>query len=234
MNTGAAMVKLMPIYRMDCDDWYRSAQIKPCIFGDPKASKTVLMLGDSVVMQWFPAVRQLYQRPGWRLVVLTKSSCPMVETDFYYGRIGGIYQKCAAWRSSALQWVDDYKPDVVIMGSSNDYGFSAEGWVSGTRTVLERLSRSAGHVVMLRSTPFLTAGGSNDFEDVHGLELEAGGGIENLTVVDMNPFVCPRAKCSRENYRDARHLAPEFAESLAPSLGNHLFFGGRDSANSMR
>ena len=46
------------IYRMGCDDWYRSAQVRICAFGKADARKTAVLIGDSHVGQWFPAVRK--------------------------------------------------------------------------------------------------------------------------------------------------------------------------------
>lgn len=219
---GASMAKLIPIYLMGCDGWYQTAEVKPCIFGEPTAQHTAVIVGDSVAMQWFPAVRKLYQRPGWRLVALTKSSCAMVEAEFYYDRIGGIFHKCSEWRRGVLQWVDEHHPDLVIVGSSNSYDFSRNEWVAGTRNVLQRLSAASERVVLIRSTPLLSAAGHDAFDAVHRLEVQAAGGIPNTITIDMNPFVCPNGKCPKTAYRDGRHLDPAFAESLAPVLGRKL------------
>ena len=221
-HPGATRERLIPIYAMGCDDWYKSARVKPCIFGQRDAAHTALLVGDSVVMQWFPAVRKIYQRPGWRLVVLTKSSCPMVNADYHYDRIGGIYQKCADWRRGVLGWVDEHHPDIVITGSANNYGFSDEEWTNGTRAVLDRLALSADRVVLLRSTPLLTSSGANAFDDVHRRETQAAEGIRDVNIVDMNPFVCPAGVCQRASYFDRRHLDPTLAQSLAWQLRDQI------------
>lgn len=222
-DTIAELVKLNPIYSMGCDDWYKSAQVKPCVFGDKHAKRTAVIIGDSVVLQWFPAVRRIYDQPGWRLVVLTKSSCPMVNADWFYPRIGGVYAKCSEWRSGAIKWIGEAEPDVVILGSANNYGFSKETWVSGTRDVLVRIAEKSKQVVLLRSTPLLTANGPEAFPQVHEWEVEAAHTIPNVSTIDLNPMVCPEESCRAGKngvvrFRDGRHIAAGFADSLSPAL----------------
>lgn len=222
-DTIAELVKLNPIYSMGCDDWYKSAQVKPCVFGDKHAKRTAVIIGDSVVLQWFPAVRRIYDQPGWRLVVLTKSSCPMVTTDWFYPRIGGVYAKCSEWRSGAIKWIGEAEPDVVILGSANNYGFSKETWVSGTRDVLVRIAEKSKQVVLLRSTPLLTANGPEAFPQVHEWEVEAAHTIPNVSTIDLNPMVCPEESCRAGKngvvrFRDGRHIAAGFADSLSSAL----------------
>ncbi|MGE4366221.1 acyltransferase family protein [Thermomonas sp.] len=223
----ADLARLYPIGGMGCDDWYRSAQVKPCVFGDHHATRTAVIIGDSVALQWFPAVRRIYAQHGWRLVVLTKSSCPMVNADWFYDRIGGIYAKCNEWRAGAVRWIDETKPDVVILGSANDYGFSKETWISGTRDVLARIAGKSKQVVLVRSTPLLTAGGQDAFPQVHQWESEAARPIHNVVTIDMNPIVCPHGVCATQKngvirFRDSRHIAASFADSLAPALRREL------------
>lgn len=220
---------VLPIYSMGCDDWYHSAAVNPCMFGPPDAARTAVMLGDSVALQWFPAVRQLFDKPGWRLVVLTKSACPMVDEPFYYERIGGIFTKCAQWRDDALDWIHDRSPDVVVLGSANNYGFSEAQLRRGTRSVLSRLSKSAGHVVLIRSTPLLTPGGQDSFEEVFLTEKDVAAEFPNVEAVDMNQHVCPGNDCGQNDarttaYRDNRHISPSFAEALYPTLAQKLGF----------
>lgn len=210
------MATLIPIYRMGCDGWIETAELNPCGFGPADAPHTAVLLGDSVVMQWFPAVRAIFDRPGWRLVVLTKSSCPMVDAPFYFERIGAVYAICAEWRAASLHWVAETAPDVVITGSANNYGFPRDIWVDGLSRTLEALSQSSGQVVHLRSTPLLNAGGHASYDGVFAWEAEVARGFANVRVADLNPVICPGQDClgARNHYRDMRHLHPRYVLSL--------------------
>ncbi|MBL8421458.1 MAG: acyltransferase [Dechloromonas sp.] len=157
----AARSDLPEVHSPSCDTWYHSAEVAACLRGPAEASYTAVMFGDSALAQWFPAISEIFLRkPGWRLVVLTKSACPASRVSYYYDRIKANYDVCDLWRQRALDYMVQLRPDVVIMGSRN-YGFSREKWITGTRAVLERLSPSARLVVIVSPTPDLGFDGPN-------------------------------------------------------------------------
>ncbi len=143
------------IYRMPCDAWYSHARVEPCVFGTETAKRTVVLLGDSIGVQWFSMIPEIYPESHWRTVVLTKSSCAMVDEDYFYQRIGQIYQVCTNWRNAVLEKLDTLKPEVLIMGSAATYDFSQIQWVEGSSRILERLSKAAGLVFVIPETPSL-------------------------------------------------------------------------------
>ncbi|HET6725390.1 MAG TPA: acyltransferase family protein [Gammaproteobacteria bacterium] len=240
------------IYHMGCDDWYHSAEVHVCGFGDRNAGHTAVAMGDSVALQWFPAILEAFNKPGWRLLVLTKSSCPMVDVPLYYERIHRIYANCAKWRRSALKVVAGLKPDVIILGSTFTYDFTRKQWIGGTTRVLQAISSAAEHIYILRSTPLLPFNGpaclaprswlymalspksacvapaASARSDVVYRALQmAADNFMNVSVVDMNDAVCPDGECRAERngmvvFRDERHLSATFARSLATALEVHL------------
>lgn len=236
------------IYAMGCDDWFHSSDVRICAFGPRNAAHTVILMGDSIAGQWFPAVAKAFNRPNWRLLVITKSSCPMVDEPYFYGRIGREYTECADWRSAALREVASMKPDVVVMSSFPTLVLDEEQWIDGTSSVLRKISPSVGHVFLVRATPRLPFNGpdclaarqwrlslldfSNDCRaraqspenvDVYSWLKQAASGFGNVAIVDMNDFVCPQLVCAaeRENqivFRDNQHLTASFARSLGKDL----------------
>ncbi|MBD8880525.1 acyltransferase [Rhodanobacter sp. 7MK24] len=245
------------IYGMHCDDWYHSDQVHICAFGPADARHTAVLIGDSHVGQWFPAVAKAFDRPGWRLLVLTKSSCPMVDEPFFYARIGKEYTVCSVWRENALKQVAAIKPDVVMLGSA-EYGFTREQWIVGTGKVLGILAAATGHIYILRDTPTLPFDGPDCLAEHAGrpswlglqhncsapaanpnayqvyLWLEqVAAHYGNVSMLDMNQLVCPNGMCSAEQrglvvFRDSQHLTGSFAASLGPVLAQML---GLDAAS---
>src|SRR5690606_22215794 len=67
------------VYSMKCHTPIDSTEARVCNFGDPLAPNTVVLMGDSVAAQWSPAVIKYFRRKNWRVIVLTKSACPMVD-----------------------------------------------------------------------------------------------------------------------------------------------------------
>ncbi len=249
MAIVAAEMDLPSLYdRPDCDTWIRSSAVHECVFGPAHARHTIVMLGDSVLAQWFPAVRRIYLgRPGWRVVVLTKSACPAVREPVYYQRIHAIYAVCSDWRAKAIRAVAALHPDIVLMGSTI-YRFTNAQWIDGTRSVLRSLRRAAGEVLIMAPTPELGFNGpeclsanatwpawlpearrcSNarsvaDSSRVQELLERAAAPFPNVRVIAMQSSVCPAGVCrarlgGRVVYRDAMHLTATFVRSLAPEL----------------
>lgn len=236
------------IYTMDCDEWYHSSRVRICGFGDPHATHTAVAMGDSIALEWFPAYRQIFDKPGWRLLVVTKSSCPMVDASFFYARIGREYTECTRWRQDALREVADMHPDVVVLGSTFTYDFTQAQWISGTRHVLDILTGNAKRIYLMRSTPALSFDGpgclaprsklfdmlvgssrctsradSKLSDDVYASLQAAAAPFHNVRLIDMTRSVCPDGVCHAELdgkivFRDGQHMTASFARSLAPAL----------------
>lgn len=242
-----ARVDAPAIYGMDCDEWYHSDRLTPCVFGPAKPAHTAVLLGDSVAGQWFPAVAALFVGPDWRLIVLTKSSCPMVDQPMFYPRIGREYTECGVWRKAALQKIAELKPDVVLMSSAGTYGFTQAQWIEGSVRVMQKISSAASHVFVIRPTPALPFDGpdclaryaarpewlrfgpgcSSDINlshnQVYAWLHQAAGHFDNVQTVDIGNLVCPGGICSVKRdgivvFRDSQHMTASFTASLAPGL----------------
>jgi hypothetical protein len=66
-------------------------------------------------------VPEVFHKSDWNISVFTKSSCAIVDEDFVYDRIGGVYEICAEWRNSVLDQLELERPDVVIVGNATGY-----------------------------------------------------------------------------------------------------------------
>lgn len=251
-STLAARSDLPAIYAMGCDDFFRSAVVRACAFGPPNAAHTAVLMGDSIGGQWFPAVAKVFANPDWRLLVFTKSSCPMVDEPVFNRRIGRSYVECATWRENALKEIVALRPDVVLLGSSSTYDFDQAQWLDGTTRILKALSPASGHVYVLRATPGLSFDGpaclsarnwlpalhlheddchANAFNqqnaDVYEWLKRAAMGFPNVTPLDFNDGICPDGLCEAERnglvvYRDEQHLTAHFVETLSDELGRRI------------
>ncbi|HET7332165.1 acyltransferase family protein [Dyella sp.] len=240
------------IYRMGCDDWYHSAEVRICAFGPAHARHTAVAIGDSVALQWFPAFAEVFDKPGWRLLVITKSSCPMVDEPLFYPRIGRQYTECGEWRKNALRRIAALKPDLVILGSTYTYDFTQSQWTEGTKRVLRSLSASTAHIYILRSTPIMPFDGpaclaprsklyaalsissqcialANNVrsDNVYRWLGEAATNFANVELIDMTDTVCPRGQCRAQQrgiivFRDSQHMTATFARSLGAALATRL------------
>lgn len=237
---------------LDCGDWVLNTKVQVCAFGSPHAKHTAVLMGDSLAGQWFPAVEKVFDKPDWRLFVLTKSACPMVDFPIFYARIGREYTECGIWRSKALRYVASVKPDVVVLSSFPTGAFDEQHWISGTTDVLKVFDTSTKHVFLLRATPRLpfdgpdclaarqwrpsflvphdgcvTSAHSRQNADVYSWLSQVAGRFGNVSMIDMNPLICPQGICAAERqgkivFRDNQHLTASFARSLGEAMAKKM------------
>lgn len=254
---SAVRSDLPAVYGMaGCDEWYQSSRVQVCGFGPADAPHTALLIGDSVTMQWFPAAMQAYGKPGWRVLVITKSACPLVDEAYFYPRIGRIYVECGAWREAALATVRSLHPDVVLMGSTTTYPFTEAQWVDGSRRVLGALTPAAGRVFIIRATPMLPFDGPGCLargawrspllppppacsaliadphsDEIHTWVSRAASAYPNVQMLDLNPLVCPGDVCDAKRngeiaFRDSMHLSARYIKSLGEAFARQVGMDG--------
>lgn len=206
-----------------CDTGQFSDEVVPCASGPPDAPGTVVLLGDSIGAQWLSALPEMFPPPAWQVIVLTKSACPIVDVDYVYERIGRVYDVCARWRSGVVDHLETLRPDLLFIGSSVSYPFSAADWTEGSTRLFDRFSASAARTVVIAGTPQLGFDGptclgqsesalgqwlgtaaarcSSDASDgsaadVAGFLRAAAAGFDRVDVVDWGGVVCPAGRCS--------------------------------------
>lgn len=214
------------IYDMGCDDWYHSAVVKPCEFGKPDANHIAVSFGDSVSAEWMPVYVRLFTRPGWRLIVFTKSSCPSVDAPWYDPAPRRIDINCIKWRHAVIQRITEMKPDVVLTSTIYNYGFTRAQWINGSRTVFNDLSTAAKEVFVLRSTPrserlspdcvaprswlwrsvytifrgkhpsCSVSAYTQSSDEVFAWVTEAAAPFNNVRVLDLTDAYCPNGMCN--------------------------------------
>lgn len=237
------------IYGMGCDEWFYSARVVQCWFGPGNSQKVAVLLGDSVLAQWFPAIKEHLLNDGWRLLVLTKSACPMVDEPYFYPKIGRRFVECEVWRNTLLDYLAGLKPALVIMGSSRNYPFNEAQWINGSSRVLARIASSAERVVLVQSTWWAAFDGpvclSREFwrtgsegagcvspavgvdSPVYAWLRSASAGLPNINVVDLSPLVCPGQVCAAKRdgvfvFRDFLHITSTFARSLTAEVAARI------------
>ncbi|WP_342777687.1 acyltransferase family protein [Pseudoluteimonas lycopersici] len=253
---------LSEIYAYGCDEWYQTARVRSCFFGPENAPHTAVLFGDSVAGQWFPAVATHFQRPGWKVLVLTKSSCPMIERSFFYARIGRVYVECDRWRHDAIALLHELKPDIVLLGSSSAYEFTSKEWMEGTRDMLDALDGASRHIGIFQPTPLLpfdgpaclarrqwrarwlptpapcnAPAGNAKLDMIRQAIARGAAKHPAVKTIDMDDDVCPGGRCDvlRDGtiaYRDKQHITATFAAALAPALGTALREAGLDPADA--
>lgn len=242
------------VYSTNCHaDFYTvDVDIHKCTFGssDP-ATYTIVLFGDSHAAQWFPALKEIVDKQGWRLISLTKSGCPTVAVPIFDGDVGRLYRECGAWRKKTIRKIVQVHPDLVVISSEATDPFSDRQWFAGTMKVLEPLSRASGQVAILRDTPrpgfnvpaclarkqwnpYLAPDSSCTMDTnlgrakhVFQIRENAASHFDNTYTIDLTPYICSSAPCRLIRngvvmYRDLHHLTVAFAEQLAGRLADQI------------
>ena len=211
-----------PLYAMGCDAWFSHAKVEPCEFGNPQAEKTLLIIGDSIGVQWFSMLKTIFDEPEWQTIVATKSACALVDEEFFYERLGKVYEVCEQWRNDLLDNLDFFGADLIVVGSAATYNFTVEQWTTGSSRVFGRLSEVAEQVVVIPGTPSLGFDGPSCLIRQMNRKVEsdvlvqncsapdqlrlvsdvtehldsAAQQFQNVHFLDMNDLVCPNGICA--------------------------------------
>lgn len=238
-----------------CDEWYSSARVVPCmrVRAQDQGSPVVVLVGDSVGAQWAPAFENIAREKGWTFVVLTKSSCPMLDRSYYYPRIRRRFTECEEWRRGVVDYLRQTGPSLVVIGSTAGYGdaFSEYDWETGTRDFVLQLLTATGSVGVMAPSPLLpfdavdciSSHGRRRFPacsvslealpgaDVARSVARAVEGVRGASMLDMTDVICPAGVCTALSngvltYRDSQHLNAAFVESLSEELARRMAASG--------
>lgn len=100
-------------------------ELLACEYGDITATKTVLLVGDSHAVQWWPALNKAAKAQGYKYISWTRSGCPWFELAIKNMRTGLAYPECAAWQRNVLAAVQKNPPDVLFLATI-EHGYSAD------------------------------------------------------------------------------------------------------------
>ena len=131
-----------------------------CVHGDPNGSHVAVIYGDSHAAMWIPALDVIGKEQHWQIVQLTKPGCQAPDFRRYSPTMKREYTECAAFRTWALDQIDQLQPDLVIISSSSrdvqqwtDEGPSSDGmdqvWGDGLARVLDRVKQDTDKVVVV-------------------------------------------------------------------------------------
>jgi hypothetical protein len=195
-----------------------------CTYGEANGLFTVALLGDSHAAQWVPTFQALAERRGWRLLVYTKSSCPLADVTVAQGKDGRPYRACDGWNRNVLREMRRQRPDLVVTSSASyliNEGAGPLGEVEGDSLMVDGLRRSWEELVALGSVVVPIADtprpGFDMAECVSANEgalrtcaptraqalalsgkavSQAAEGHENYHLVNLNDAVCPDTTCA--------------------------------------
>ena len=195
-----------------------------------------MLYGDSHAVQWFEPLQQIALQRGYRLVVLAKGGCPVIDVDV---RTPVLRRTCPPYRDGAIEWIAEHQPDVVVVSNSyTQYDDDAATWAAGAEATMARLAAVAPHLVVIGDNPASRADPpsclSGHRDDVtacattarrrrapgphqrRGRTRRSAHGATFVDVTDWfcTPTTCPAVVGDLLVLRDETHLTPPMAEFL--------------------
>ncbi|OFI37295.1 hypothetical protein BIU82_09430 [Arthrobacter sp. SW1] len=140
-----------------------------CVYGDAKAKKTAVLLGDSVAISWLPGLRAALEPKGYKILVYTLQECPAIKIPVLHGVNDALapHPECTSFHNNAYAKMRDIKPDAIFMSSvagttarlaSGSKGpASLQEWSKAAQASFTELAAAAKQVVVLSPPP----GGKN-------------------------------------------------------------------------
>nr|WP_256371188.1 acyltransferase family protein [Mycobacterium sp. PS03-16] len=134
-----------------------------CATADTSSATTVALIGDSRAAMYHPAFEQAATQRSWRLEMLAKASCPIVElpvSDQFNG-LAEQFQRCAQWRGEILTRVQAEPPQLVVVASARAYDATGvhtmtpglkmfdDAWLDGLSRLVQQLRDTGAQVLVL-------------------------------------------------------------------------------------
>ena len=154
-----------PIYSDHCHLEATESEPGECAYGVVDAPVTAVLFGDSHAAQWFPALEAIALERGWRLVSLTKGSCPAADISVWSPSQKRLYAECDEFRAAVLDRIARERPELVFISSSRIAGLMVsetesvasrshdEVWGPALERMLLKLMPLADEVVVIGDTP---------------------------------------------------------------------------------
>lgn len=222
-----------------------------CIYGDAAATKTAIVMGDSIAISYVPAIRASLVPQGYKVQVFTMQQCPWVSVEVLQGS-KAPHPKCAPFREWALSEIRRMKPDMVLVSGNYSVFPVSEArataleaeWAEGSAKSFVGMA-GAKRIVVLDPPPSgkpLTACATRVSAPVD-CESKAEGLYDvltraNRTAAESMPAKiefpntkewfctanrrCPSFTGTTPVYADGYHLTSKFSASLGPVLTEAL------------
>jgi hypothetical protein len=160
---GSAPARMPHPYRNGCHGG--SPWNTDCFFGHRRSRTTIVLFGDSHALSWFPAIEEVADKRGWRLLNLTYSACVPAWIISFDPRAQQVMRACLSWRARAIERLAELRPDIVLvsgtrglrMVDASGQELTGQGriraWTRGMTITLTKLARTSDRVILVADTP---------------------------------------------------------------------------------
>lgn len=227
-------------------------ETQPCVYGDPDASESIVIIGGSHMEHWFAPIDAYGKNNGYRVVVLLRQGCPATLEPIH-----GVGDVCVAWTSEALQKIDEIQPEMVFTTSTRPLfqadppqpgDYTPDGYVSFFAALQER----GIDFFAIRDNPWALREDLSQFSPSVCEEAEEDCTIHRKTALnaenpaeeilanfpnghslDFSDIFCGPTTCRKVIgniyvYRDSNHITDELAATFSPEMDRQIQRALRD------
>ncbi|MEV0892821.1 acyltransferase family protein [Promicromonospora sp. NPDC050262] len=206
----------------------------------PDADHLVVMVGDSHMIQWAPAMAEVGSRENWEVLLLARRGCRLAAP------VGPVdpADMCWSWRINALERLEELRPDaVVVIGSRTSTTEPGDTVIPAEARAWRQLANAGIRVVTLRDNPRFgfqvpacveqhadsvscARARADVYSPVNPVE-DAEGVPDSAVHLDLTRYICGDQLCQGVVgnvliYRDDNHMTATYAGTLARPLHNAL------------
>ena len=231
----------------ECDPYNSEALAlapKPCFLGNLQGTKTIVLVGDSNVGNWVPALNVGLADTPYRLAVFGFSSCGLANLP-YTSSWGPLYERCRQWHANVPAAIRALHP-VAVLASSGDVGttYTNSVWVNGVKNLFVQatLGSPATKRILIGTSPLfgesvVTCLTVHPNPQDCSLAYTPGSGYyggtlsrdsqiahaSNATLIKTSKFLCSSDTCSPVIgnilvYSDIDHITIAYSSFLAKVL----------------
>ncbi len=160
---GAVAASKSPLYDNGCHGSTAAVDPVICEFGDLQSEIVIVFTGDSHAAQWFGALEVAARTNHWKLISMTKSSCPVADVPTYRRRDALpdgeelLYPECDAFHTRAHAAIRELQPDLVIFPVLSRFHLVNNGGIAafsaGLGKSISAVSGAGTKVLVLGETP---------------------------------------------------------------------------------
>jgi peptidoglycan/LPS O-acetylase OafA/YrhL len=135
-----------------------------CASGDTASPTTVALVGDSHAAMWTPAFQQIAEQRHWRLEMLSKGACPLMDLPINnpLRRLVEEFEHCEQWRNQITARLLAEHPRLVVLSLWRGYGADesltgyrsyGQAWIDGLSRMVQQLHGTGAKVLVLGPIP---------------------------------------------------------------------------------
>jgi hypothetical protein len=220
-----------------------------CTFGDPAASRTIVVTGDSHANTWMPAFDSFGQANHWKVIEYAKAACSPGNYPTYVDPIDSrLYTQCNDFRAAVLARIKALKPTYVVLASEiRTVDIDPSGMVqtvrndeaAGSRVIyledtpspqkvgsvpdcLAKNIRNVQACSMLRADPTTRLTAMIQRTTETAAVTQAGATLIDPTDWFCTATVCPPVIANQIVYTDNSHVTATYAKWLSPLFSASL------------